>query len=121
MAQRVALKTYYDFAQVFDFRIDNERFNMADATDVKAALIDPRDGELFLSAVTQTNTGNADWSQSLVEIVFSASFTSSLQMALINKYSFVECELNLEIRVNRPSGNEPWGYLIAIEQGFITA
>jgi len=123
--QRIVLTTNYDFAQLFQLwntsGTTKSKFDMSNATKVSGALIDPNDNEVMLAETNQADSGNADWSTSLVEIVFSNTLTTALQTALTTKYGDVECELLLEIRVNRPSGETAWRYKIAVEQGFITA
>lgn len=121
MSARIVLTTNYDFAQRFQLKLNGVTFDMSGAGTVEAALIDPADNAIILAAVAQTDTGNADWSTSIVEVVFTEANTAAIQTALLAKYAQVETELILEIRVEQAT-SKPWRYRpIAIEQGFITS
>lgn len=121
MSERVVLTTNYDFQQRLQLKLNDAVFDMSAASLVSAALIDPSDNEIIQAAVSQTDTGNANWSISIVEVVLSEAETLAIQVALLAKYNYVSIDLLLEIRVEQTTGNSAWRYVpIAIEQGFIT-
>lgn len=121
MSIQAVLTTNYDFSQKFQLKINNAIFDMSAASLVSATLIDTYDDEVMFTAVAQTDSGNADWSTSLVEVVFSDTVTTQLQADLEAKYGDCECELILEIRVEQTSGETAWQYRpIQVREGFIT-
>lgn len=70
------LVTGDDVALLVTLKKNGQTFNMSTASEVKAAVISTDKANTYIGPVIQADSGGADWTNSLVEVLFNSTETN---------------------------------------------
>ena len=98
-----------DVALLVTLKKNGATFTIDPGATVEAAIVDAQRITQLMPAVSQSNGGNADWANSLVEVIL-----TSAQTAVIDKQGGALLEIQVD-----DSGKQTWFASVNIKRGSI--